>query len=213
MGSAAASLSAWWALGLGWRLAATRAASRASQLRRAAGATGDERARPVRGYASLFGQLDLARDIVEPGAFAASLGRRGAAGIRMLFQHDPGQPVGVWTDICEDARGLFVRGRLAGGVARARELAELMRRGRARRAVDRLPHGEGATRRGSGVRRILEADLWEISIVTFPMLPRRASGAVNARLLRARHGPQLERTSLQAIARADAELLPTARNS
>ena len=32
-----------------------------------------------------------------------------------------------------------------------------------------------------GVRRILEADLWEISIVTFPMLPEARIGKVKAR--------------------------------
>lgn len=125
----------------------------------------------ISGYASLFGRPDLQRDIVERGAFAASLSRRGAAGIRMLFQHDPGQPVGVWTDIFEDAHGLFVRGRLAGGVARARELAELIGQG----ALDGLSIGFRTARArrdpAAGARRILEADLWEISIVTFPMMP------------------------------------------
>ena len=38
----------------------------------------------IAGYASLFGVVDLGRDMVLPGAFAASLARRGAAGIRML---------------------------------------------------------------------------------------------------------------------------------
>ena len=63
------------------------------------------------GYASLFGRMDLGKDIVERGAFAKSLVTRGANGIRMLFQHDPKEPIGVWTEIREDARGLFVRGR------------------------------------------------------------------------------------------------------
>ncbi len=44
------------------------------------------------GYASLFGKVDLGRDAVERGAFARSLEKRGAAGVRMLFQHDPNQP-------------------------------------------------------------------------------------------------------------------------
>ena len=45
-----------------------------------------------------------------PGAFLKSIGKRGAAGIRMLFQHDPAAPIGVWREVREDARGLFVRG-------------------------------------------------------------------------------------------------------
>jgi HK97 family phage prohead protease len=123
------------------------------------------------GYASLFGKVDLGKDAVERGAFANSLRSRGAAGIRMLFQHDPGEPIGIWTEVREDARGLYVRGRLARDVRRAREVLSLMRSG----ALDGLSIGFRTVKArrdpATGVRRILEADLWEISIVTFPMLP------------------------------------------
>lgn len=123
------------------------------------------------GYASLFGKVDLGRDVVERGAFARSLEKRGAGGIRMLFQHDPNEPIGVWTDIREDARGLFVRGKLSKDVARGREVLSLLRG----KALDGLSIGFRTVRAkadpASGVRRILEADLWEISVVTFPMLP------------------------------------------
>jgi HK97 family phage prohead protease len=132
------------------------------------------------GYASLFGRVDLGKDLVEKGAFSASLKTRGAAGIRMLYQHDPTEPIGVWTEIREDARGLFVRGRLAKEVARAREVLSLMRGG----ALDGLSIGFRAVRAKndprSGVRRILEADLWEISVVTFPMLPDARIDTVKA---------------------------------
>lgn len=123
------------------------------------------------GYASLFGEVDLGKDAVERGAFAGSLRRRGAAGIRMLYQHDPHEPIGTWTEVREDRRGLFVRGRLAMDAARAREVLSLMRAG----ALDGLSIGFRTVRArrdaATGVRRILEADLWEISVVTFPMLP------------------------------------------
>ncbi|MEO3387849.1 HK97 family phage prohead protease [Mesorhizobium sp. CAU 1741] len=123
------------------------------------------------GYASLFGKADLARDIVEPGAFARAIRTRGAAGVRMLFQHDPAEPIGTWLDLREDGKGLLVRGRLTPGVARAREVLELMRGG----ALDGLSIGfrtvKARKEAGSGLRRIIEADLWEISVVTFPMMP------------------------------------------
>lgn len=123
------------------------------------------------GYASLFDAVDLGKDLVERGAFARSIRERGAAGVRMLYQHDPNQPIGVWSEIREDARGLFVRGRLSSEVARSREVLALMRSG----ALDGLSIGFRAVKAKSdaarGVRRILEADLWEISVVTFPMLP------------------------------------------
>ena len=130
------------------------------------------------GYASLFGREDKGRDIIMPGAFRASLARRGASNVRMLFQHDPAQPIGVWESIREDARGLYVRGRLIEDVARAREILALLRCG----AIDGLSIGFN-TRKAirdarTGQRRIYEIDLWEISIVTFPMLPSAKISAV-----------------------------------
>jgi HK97 family phage prohead protease len=136
------------------------------------------------GYASLFGKVDLGRDVVERGAFAASLEKRGAGGVRMLFQHNPNAPIGSWTEIREDARGLFVRGRLALEAARAREVHSLLKDG----ALDGLSIGfrtvRARTEAKTGIRRIIEVDLWEISVVTFPMLPEARIDAVKARRFR-----------------------------
>jgi uncharacterized protein len=122
------------------------------------------------GYASVFGARDDAGDVVMPGAFAASLGKRGAGRLRMLFQHDPKEPVGLWERVAEDGFGLWVEGRLVPGVPRADALRRLIER----RAIDGLSIGFRtirATREGrSGERRLWQVDLWEISIVTFPML-------------------------------------------
>ena len=137
------------------------------------------------GYASVFGEVDLGKDQVERGAFRKSLSQRGAEGVRMLFQHDPSEPIGAWKTIREDSRGLYVEGVLADGVARAGEVRQLIRNG----ALDGLSIGfrtvRARTDAKSGVRRILEADLWEISIVTFPMLPSaRVQNIKNARWFR-----------------------------
>lgn len=139
------------------------------------------------GYASLFGEVDLGRDAIERGAFAASIDKRGAGGVRMLFQHDPAEVIGRWTVLREDARGLYVEGKLATDVARAREVLALMKAG----ALDGLSIGFRAVKtqadRKAGVRRILEADLWEISVVTFPMLPTaRVSNVKHRRFYRDR---------------------------
>ena len=132
------------------------------------------------GYASLFGAPDLGRDVVMPGAFRASLARRGAGGIKMLFQHDPNEPIGTWLEVREDGRGLFVKGRLTTGVARAREVLALMRAG----ALDGLSIGyrtvRGRSDGKSGLRQLIEVDLWEISVVTFPMLPQARVSAVKS---------------------------------
>ncbi len=122
------------------------------------------------GYASLFDVPDQGGDIVARGAFTETLTRLGPSGIRLLFQHDPKEPVGVWTKLAEDARGLRVEGALTLGNSRARDLDALLRAG----AIDGLSIGfKTITSQripGSNLRRLTRVDLWEISIVTFPML-------------------------------------------
>lgn len=122
------------------------------------------------GYASLFGQRDQSGDIVLPGAFAQSLRRKSSGVIRMLFQHDPSEPVGTWLDMRETERGLYVEGRLDINVQRGRELLSLLDS----KGLDGLSIGfktvTARRDRASGARLLQHVDLWEISLVTFPML-------------------------------------------
>lgn len=133
------------------------------------------------GYASLFNRRDQAGDVVMPGAFAASLKKRGAENIRMLFQHDPSEPVGTWLEIKETTRGLYVQGRLDKNVQRGRELLSLLEN----KGLDGLSIGfktVAATRDINRKARLLtEIDLWEISLVTFPMLDGARVNAVKSR--------------------------------
>jgi hypothetical protein len=128
------------------------------------------------GYASLFGVPDGAGDIVLRGAFSASLRRRPPSAVRMLYQHSATDPLGVWEEIKEDARGLYVRGRLVLGVQRAREVRSLFAEG----ALDGLSIGFRTVRaRRAGAGRLLsEIELWEISVVTFPLLAGSSVTAV-----------------------------------
>ncbi|MGL4239386.1 HK97 family phage prohead protease [Tabrizicola sp.] len=126
----------------------------------------------VAGYASLFGQTDQGGDVVQKGAYAASLKRLAAKGgrVKMLWQHDPGQPIGVWDEVREDATGLWVKGRILPQVEKGREAAALLEAG----AIDGLSIGYRtvkAERDGKGQRLLSELELWEVSLVTFPMLP------------------------------------------
>ena len=93
----------------------------------------------IEGYASRFGLPDQGGDIVAKGAFGASLARLAAKGdkVRMLWQHDPTKPIGVWDEIREDETGLWVKGRLLSEVALAREAATLIDAG----AIDGLSIG------------------------------------------------------------------------
>jgi len=126
----------------------------------------------IEGYASLFGACDQGGDVMEKGAYARSLAALSKTGVRvkMLWQHDPAQPIGVWDEIREDDTGLYVQGRLLKSVARAREAAALVEAG----AIDGLSIGYRtvrATKDDKGLRHLSDVELWEVSLVTFPMLP------------------------------------------
>jgi HK97 family phage prohead protease len=137
----------------------------------------------VEGYASLFGAVDQANDMVMPGAFAQTLRARDIRRIPMLFQHDPAEPIGIWLELTEDWLGLRVRGRLIPEVVRARELYALLREG----AADGLSIGFRTVRARidpkTRIRRLTELDLWEISLVTFPLLAGARVRAVKERRL------------------------------
>ena len=145
----------------------------------------------VEGYASLFGEIDQARDMVMRGAFADTLRLRGVNRIPMLFQHDPAEPVGVWLELREDHRGLYARGRLIPEVTRGRELLSLLRAG----AINGLSIGfrtvQGRIDPRTRVRRLHAVDLWEISIVTFPLL----SGARVRAVKQAASSPERQASS------------------
>lgn len=148
----------------------------------------------LEGYASRFGTPDQSGDVVARGAYAASLGRLASEGrqVKMLWQHDPAQPIGVWDEVREDEIGLHVRGHLLKGVARAREAAALIAAG----AIDGLSIGYRtlrATKSEKGQRLLTELELWEVSLVTFPMLPTARVGA---------KGETLDAAALQDLAQA-----------
>ncbi|MCI5047625.1 MAG: HK97 family phage prohead protease [Aquisalinus sp.] len=119
----------------------------------------------IEGYAALFNRPDLGGDIIRPGAFAAAR----PANTRLLWQHRAEAPIGRWLRLTEDANGLFVHGELLLESKHAREVHTLLQGG----ALNGLSIGFNtkAARRRKGGRDILKLDLWEISIVTFPMMP------------------------------------------
>lgn len=127
----------------------------------------------IKGYASRFSEPDRAGDVVVPGAFGAALERLRADGrsVKFLWQHDPAKPIGIWRQVVENASGLWVSGELLTDLALGREAAILIKAG----AVDGLSIGYRVVRaqpnRETGGRTLLEIDLWEVSLVTFPMLP------------------------------------------
>lgn len=120
------------------------------------------------GYASTYNNIDSGFDVVLPGAFTKSLQDRPASKIKMLWQHDSTQPIGVWKTVIEDSRGLFVKGKILKEVQRGAEAYALMKEG----VIDSMSIGyrtleSDYTR--DGVRQLKELGLMEVSLVTFAM--------------------------------------------
>jgi len=127
------------------------------------------------GYASTFGNVDQGGDLVEPGAYIESVAKAKKDGrtIPMLWQHDQREPIGVWDDIAEDAKGLYVKGRLLIDIDPLAKRAHGLLR---EKAIGGLSIGyrfvPGAAEQDPkrpGVTRLKKVDLREISLVTMPM--------------------------------------------
>lgn len=124
----------------------------------------------VEGYGSVFGVRDNYDDVIAAGAFFDTLKGHKAAGTMpaMLWQHDAEQPIGIWTEMVEDAKGLRIKGMLALDTVKGKEAHALLKMG----ALNGLSIGfvskQWAYDRDSEVRTLTEIDLWEVSLVTFP---------------------------------------------
>lgn len=123
------------------------------------------------GYGAVFGNVDSWGDIIAPGAFAESLSMLKAKGRlpAMLWGHDADHPIGVWTDMREDAKGLYVEGRLLiNDVAKAKEAHALLKAG----GISGLSIGfiskNWTWDEQQDARTLNQIDLWEVSLVTFP---------------------------------------------
>lgn len=123
----------------------------------------DAQTRRLSGYASVFGNVDSYGDTVLPGAFSKSISVRMP---KMLYQHDSNDLIGVWDTAREDAKGLYVEGRLA-ETPLGDEVYTLAKMG----ALDSMSIGYNTLQSeydAKGVRLLKELDLWEVSLVTFP---------------------------------------------
>jgi HK97 family phage prohead protease len=120
------------------------------------------------GYASVFGNVDSHKDIVLKGAFQ----NNPTGGIKLLWQHQPDEPIGVITAMREDNFGLYMEGQLLLDVQKGREAYSLLKSG----AINGLSIGytpvDFETDYETGVRFLKQVELWEVSLVTFPANPK-----------------------------------------
>ncbi len=119
------------------------------------------------GYASVFDVIDTQNDAVQHGAFSETL-RSNSRNIKLLWQHNIDEPIGVIDTIFEDPQGLYVEGRLLMDVPRAKEAYSLLKEG----VVKGMSIGYSPVRFSydpdNGVRKLHALDLFEVSLVTFP---------------------------------------------
>jgi len=128
-------------------------------------AAGDEG--QIEGYGSVFGVRDSYDDIVAPGAFRASLAEHRAAGTMpaMLWQHNSDEPIGVWTEMEEDEKGLRVKGQIILETERGRGAYALAMRNGLRGLSIGFMSKAWSYDDKSGIRTVTEVDLWEVSLV------------------------------------------------
>ena len=122
----------------------------------------------LKGYASVFNVVDYHGDVIIKGAFASSILRHFSGHtIKFLWQHKHVSPIGIIDNLKEDNVGLYVECSINAGVLKGYEIISLVKQG----AIDSFSIGfnvKDSRLNKNGCREILDIDLWEISVVTFP---------------------------------------------
>lgn len=120
-------------------------------------------------YGNVKGNIDHAMDRTLDGAYRDSINEHKTAGTmpKMFWMHNPFEtPVGKWTDMKEDNKGLYLEGEFA-NTEKGRELYELMKMG----ALDSFSIGyrviEEKWNTEKGCNDLIKLDIREISIVSF----------------------------------------------
>ncbi len=136
----------------------------------------------ISGYGAVFGNRDSYGDVILDGAFKRSLAdhRRNKSRPKMFWQHDPSQPIGSWTEVVEDDKGLLVTGQLNMDVQRGREAHALLKAG----DIDGLSIGYRVVKASEdeteAVMLLKELSLIEVSVVSQPANPLALVSAVKA---------------------------------
>jgi HK97 family phage prohead protease len=122
----------------------------------------------ITGYGSTFGNVDLGGDMCQPGCFEKSLKEHKAAGTMpaMLWGHDAAEPVGVWTEAREDARGLLLKGKLTLEASRGADARALAKDGALALSIGYATRDADYE---NGARVLKDVKLFEVSLVGMPM--------------------------------------------
>ncbi|WP_410543551.1 HK97 family phage prohead protease [Wolbachia endosymbiont of Atemnus politus] len=109
--------------------------------------------------------VDKQNDLILPGAFEGKLNKNE---IKLLWQHDPCEPIGNIIDIYENDVGLYITAHLLLGIRKAEEVYLMLKTG----VINGLSIGYIPIKydidHKSGARVLRQVELWEVSLVTFP---------------------------------------------
>jgi HK97 family phage prohead protease len=119
------------------------------------------------GYASVFGNIDSHEDVIEYGAFTKTI-KENRNRIKILWQHDMTEPIGLPEVMEEDSKGLYVKGKISMTDTGIKALT-LIKDG----VINEMSIGFDIIKKdysklgNKDVRVLKEIRLWEFSPVTF----------------------------------------------
>ncbi|KQT57480.1 MULTISPECIES: HK97 family phage prohead protease [unclassified Aureimonas] len=165
------------------------------------------------GYGSVWGVVDSYREIVAPGAFAASIADTKGKGrtLPILWQHRSDEPIGQWDVMREDDHGLFLEGELWTDEA---PNARVAHRGMKAGAITGLSIGfytrEDSFDEKTRIRTLKRVDLVEVSVVTNPANDEARVDTIKAKLAAGERISDREFKALlsdRGFARSDADTI------
>jgi HK97 family phage prohead protease len=125
------------------------------------------------GYAAVFGNVDRGRDVCAKGCFGSSLKDHAEQKTMpgLYWGHDSSEPIGEWTLVREDDRGLYVEGKLwiGAGIPKAEQAYRLIKSAGPKGLSIGYVTVKSSIDERAGVRRLEQLDLKEVSVVSFPM--------------------------------------------
>lgn len=137
------------------------------------------------GYLAVFNNIDSHGDVIRKGAFLKTIEEWNSKGKypAIFWNHDPDEPIGVFTLMREDDKGLYVEGRLLiSDIVRAKSTYALMKV----KAIDGMSIGyitiQATHDPQTMIRELLELELVEGSIVAFPSNPNSLISSVKSKL-------------------------------
>ncbi|EPL3573023.1 HK97 family phage prohead protease, partial [Acinetobacter baumannii] len=137
------------------------------------------------GYLAVFNNIDSHGDVIRKGAFLKTIEEWNSKGKypAIFWNHDPDEPIGVFTLMREDEKGLYVEGRLLiSDIVRAKSTYALMKV----KAIDGMSIGyitiQATHDPQTMIRELLELELVEGSIVAFPSNPNSLISSVKSKL-------------------------------